>query len=324
MSDTRHSRSKSIAAFLFAISIEARMSRRQLRITVRNLLLTPTLVVALTSGCSGPDATPSADSAANVVVMSFNIRYDNPDDGIHAWPNRRDRVAKLIRFHGAEIAALQEAQLNQINDLVARLPEYGWYGVGRDDGRAAGEFVPIFYRSDRYAVADSGTFWLSPEPERPGPPAWDAAITRIVSWVRLTQHESGRHLYVFNAHLDHVGERAREESSQLIVDRLAGQITGEPFVLLGDFNAEPDSRVHAILTSDSTRVRMRDAFEVAEITYGPGATFYGFQVDDSLGRRIDYVFVSSGAGVGRYGVLTDQIEGRYPSDHLPVLVELEL
>ncbi len=293
--------------------------------TVRDFLLAPVLVVALASGFAGcGDSSQNAALSPDVVVMSFNIRYDNPEDGIHAWPNRRDRVAGLIRFHEAEIAGLQEAQMNQIDDLVQRLPEYDWYGVGRDDGKAGGEFVPIFYQSDRYAVADSGTFWLSPDPQLPGPPAWDAAITRIVSWVRLEQQATGRDLYVFNAHLDHVGERAREESSQLIVKWLADQAMDAPVVLLGDFNAEPDSRVYSILTSDSVAIRLSDASKVAALRYGPAATYYGFEANDASGRRIDYVFVSAGIAVSRHGVLTDHLEGRYPSDHLPVVAELVL
>ncbi|NNE35496.1 MAG: endonuclease, partial [Rhodothermales bacterium] len=129
-------------------------------------------------------------------------------------------------------------------------------------------------------------------------------------------------LYVFNAHLDHVGEQSREESSRLIVDRIASHVGDDPFILLGDFNAEPDSRVYSIITSDSARIGLNDASAAAEIAYGPGATFFGFEVNDLPGRRIDYVFVSESTSVTRYGVLTDQLEGRYPSDHLPVVVEL--
>jgi endonuclease/exonuclease/phosphatase family metal-dependent hydrolase len=115
-----------------------------------------------------------------VNVMSFNIRYDNPGDKENAWPNRKEMVAATIRFHKIDIAGLQEALSHQVKDLEKLLPEYGWFGVGRDDGRQAGEFAPVFYRKDRFKILHRSTFWLSETPEKPGK-AWDAALPRIVT-----------------------------------------------------------------------------------------------------------------------------------------------
>ncbi|MDX1430138.1 MAG: endonuclease/exonuclease/phosphatase family protein [Rhodothermales bacterium] len=280
------------------------------------------LLVALSIACQAK-LPAEQNLQQSVVIMTYNVRYDNPGDGVDAWPHRRDRVAGLIRFHGADVAGLQEAQRNQIEDLVERLPEYGWYGVGRDDGASAGEFVPIFYRTDRFAAQDTGTFWLSPAPDGPGPPAWDAAITRIVSWAQLAERDTGRSFFVFNAHFDHVGEVARKESARLVLDRIGSMTANHPVVLLGDLNAEPDSDVYAILASgEGVGQRLVDSAVATSGAYGPEATFFGFEVSERPGRRIDYIFFSESVVALRYGVLSDQFGGRYPSDHLPVLAEI--
>lgn len=108
-------------------------------------------------------------------MISFNIRYNNPADGEHAWPLRKERVASLLRFHQADLIGMQEVLQGQLEDLRALLPEYAWVGVGRDDGKNAGEFSPIFYRASRFEVLDSGTFWLSETPELVASKSWDAA-----------------------------------------------------------------------------------------------------------------------------------------------------
>ena len=116
-------------------------------------------------------------------AMSFNIRYDNPGDKDNGWSNRKEMVAATIRFHKADIAGLQEALYHQVKDLEMLLPEYGWFGVGRDDGREAGEYSPVFYLKERFKILHQSTFWLSDTPEKPGK-AWDAACPRIATWGR--------------------------------------------------------------------------------------------------------------------------------------------
>jgi endonuclease/exonuclease/phosphatase family metal-dependent hydrolase len=252
-------------------------------------------------------------------VMAFNIRYNNPDDGVHAWPNRTDRVASVIRFHGADVVGVQEALLGQIRDLEQRLPGFDWVGQGRGAGEMEGEFSPIFYRTDRLELLDHGTFWLSETPERPGSRGWDAALPRIVTWARFRDRATGTAFVHANTHFDHRGEQARRESATLLVDRLDA-IAGEaPAVVTGDFNATPDSEVYATLSAALT-----DAASAAGITHGPAGTYTGFEVTDEPGRRIDYIFVTEGVTVTRHGVLTDQWRGRYPSDHRPVLAEVTL
>lgn len=284
----------------------------------------------LAVSCLMPDSTARAkerESAAPPAlrVMSFNIRYNNPRDGENAWPHRRDWVAEIIRGQKTDVAGLQEAEFNQIEDLQKRLPQYGWFGVGRDDGKKRGEFVPIFYRKDRFEVLEKDSFWLSETPEKPGSVGWDAAITRVVTWGKLKDKRTGRELYAFNTHFDHRGPKARKHSARLLLDRIK-QIAGDaPVVLTGDFNAGVGSSPYKILTGKSgerAKLALREARAISTTEpQGPDSTWNGFS-RVAPGRRIDFIFVHGPLRVQSYRVLDEQREGRFPSDHLPVLAEL--
>lgn len=261
------------------------------------------------------------DDAA-VRVMSFNIRYNNPDDGEDAWPNRKDMVAGVIQFHRADFAGLQEALLEQIEDLETRLPEYEWIGIGRADGMTEGEYTPIFYRPDRFELIEHDTFWLSETPEVPGSKSWDAAIERIATWGIFRDLRTDSRFVLLNTHFDHIGQEARRRSAELILARLDSISSELPTIVTGDFNTTPDSEPYRVLTNSETG--LRDAFAVTEQPhYGPSSTWSGFEAVTS-DRRIDFVFVSDGVDVRRHGILSETVNGRFPSDHLPVLAEVVL
>lgn len=252
-------------------------------------------------------------------VATYNLRFDNPHDGKNVWPQRRDAVRALVRYHSFDLWGTQEALANQLEDLDA-LTEYARVGVGRDDGKHAGEHSAIFYRRDRFALEDHGDFWLSATPEKPSK-SWDShCCNRIASWARLREIASGKQFVVLNAHFDHEGEVARRESARLMLARgrtLAGQL---PLIILGDFNSTPDSEAYAIVSAG-----LRDARSISQSApYGPLATFNAFDVSQPAEARIDYIFLSPQWQVLRYATLTDSVEARFPSDHFPVLARLRL
>ncbi|MDX1638485.1 MAG: endonuclease/exonuclease/phosphatase family protein [Balneolaceae bacterium] len=258
-------------------------------------------------------------------VMSYNIRYHNPDDGINRWTNRRNRVANLVRFNRADIIGMQEVLHSQLKWLDQHLEGYAWVGVGRTDGKMKGEYSPIFYDTSRVDSLDSGTFWLSPQPDEPGV-GWDAALPRICTWILLQERSSGRELMVFNTHFDHIGEIARDESAKVILDKMDElSDAGIPLVLTGDFNTEPGTEPYEIITGT-----LHDAMKKSRSPhYGPMATFFdeggGFSVGSGKGgRRIDYIFVSDRLDVLRHGILSTFRDGYFPSDHLPVVVDIAI
>jgi endonuclease/exonuclease/phosphatase family metal-dependent hydrolase len=252
--------------------------------------------------------------------MSYNIRLDVASDGENAWPNRREFLANQVAFHAPDVIGTQEGLPHQVAWLQDRLPAYGMIGEGRDGGDA-GEYSAIFYNRTRLRVEETGTFWLSPTPDRPSK-GWDTAIQRICTWARFTDRETGQSFLAFNTHLDHRGAIARAEGLKLISQTIDALNTEKlPFVLTGDFNLTPDEApVQAVAQS------MQDAFTVAPVRLGPAGTFTGFNYQDPAQRRIDYVMVSQTPRVEvlRFATLTDAVDGRYPSDHFAVIAILLL
>lgn len=264
------------------------------------------------------------DRAHQLRIMSFNIRLDLASDGPNAWPHRRDWVASLIRFHAPDAIGVQEALAHMLADLDARLPGFARVGVGRADGREGGEFSAILYRTDRLDMLENGTFWLSPTPEVAGSKGWDAAIERVATWARFQDRATGcTHVHV-NTHFDHIGEQARQESARLIRRRLDSLARGLPVLVTGDLNADPQSVAYRVFTVDTIDASppLRDAFEVSEAGhYGPTSTWTAFKAIEP-GRRIDYILVSGRIPVRTHGILSDSWDGRFPSDHLPVLASI--
>jgi endonuclease/exonuclease/phosphatase family metal-dependent hydrolase len=259
-------------------------------------------------------------SAQNIRIITYNIRYNNSGDGINAWPNRSQQVAALLEFHQADIFGLQEALIGQIQDIHKQLPHMKWVGVGRDDGKEAGEFSPLFYNSKKFKALKSGWFWLSQTPEKPGL-GWDAACNRVCTWLLLEADKKDQQFMVFNTHFDHQGMKARTESAKLILQKIKELNRDNlPVILTGDFNLTPEQEPISVITQE-----LKDSRAISkEVPYGPSGTFNGFKFDSPLKDRIDYVFVNNLVEVKQYGVLSDSKDQRYPSDHLPVFVSIEL
>lgn len=267
------------------------------------------------------------EEASYIRVMTFNIRYDEPRDKENAWPNRKEMVASMIRFHQADLVGVQEALERQMSDLERLLPDYAWVGVGRSDGKAGGEFSAIIYRKARFSRLESSTFWLSETPDVPST-GWDAAYPRIVTWIKLKDTNTGKLFFHFNTHLDHRGVRAREESAGLLLKRI-NTISGPlPVVVTGDFNFNESSKGYQILTGKiqekeiGPKDSLRDARYLSQHGHhGSTSTFNEFKalIPD---MTIDYVLVKGPVRVLQHGTLSDTWDGRFPSDHLPVLAEI--
>lgn len=260
-------------------------------------------------------------ASAQVNVLSFNIRYDNPADGPNAWPYRAGQVAELVKKYEADIVGMQEVLDHQLKDLLERLPEYSWVGHGRDDGYTRGEYSPILFRADRYAIQVWNQRWLSETPEQPGSKSWDACCPRIVTWVKLKDLRTGLDFLVVNTHWDHQSRKARRESARLLRAWIEEWREDMPVIFMGDLNALPDApEVQGISAF------LQDARLASEETpLGPVGTFQGFEfpAGDAV-KRIDYIFVSPEWRVEEYRCIDDSREGRYPSDHFPVLASVSL
>jgi endonuclease/exonuclease/phosphatase family metal-dependent hydrolase len=264
--------------------------------------------------------------------MSFNIRYGTADDGENSWPDRKDLVWEVVERHAPDVLAVQEALRFQLDELHTAVNGYAEVGVGRDDGREAGEYAAILVRDERLAVLASGTFWLSDTPQVPGSSSWGNRIPRICTWARLQDRASGRVFSVYNVHLDHESQASREESARLLAARLADRTAGEPVIVLGDFNAGEDNRARRLLTADGSAAKadtvhgypaLVDTYRLLRTPTGGEGTFNGF-VGDTTGERIDAILVSGDWMVLGAAIDRTQRDGRYPSDHFPVTAVLAI
>ncbi len=283
-----------------------------------------TIIIFIISGTSMTYANDS------IFVMTFNIRYDNPNDP-NPWPKRHEHVAEMIgERYNTDFTGLQEALKHQVDDLLNSLPNYAYIGVGRQNGKQEGEHCAILYRKDKYEVLQHDTFWLSETPEEAGSQSWDSSLPRIVTWGKFKQKETGKVLYHFNTHFDHRGEQARVESAKLIWKKMKEITGGTPSVLTGDFNIRETSQPYKILSG-------RESFnghtsELADTRYvsmnahqGPTASFTreSWTKAGPPESMIDYIFVYNGFQVINHWTLDDKFGEHFPSDHLPVLTELQ-
>ena len=260
-----------------------------------------------------------------VRVCTYNVRRDVDSDGRFAWDGCRGAVASTIRFHRPDIVGLQEPLADQYDDLRAALADYEWVGRSRYGGEREGEFCPVGFRSARFERVAGDTFWLSETPGEAGSVGWDATYPRIATWVRLRDRETGTRLTYCNTHLDHEGERARSEAAHLLTERLP-ELRGDgtaPAVVAGDCNATPEEAPYRILAGEGEfDSQLTDArLATPHPPHGPTTTRTDYEALRP-DRRIDHVFVAD-CEVDHYGVAADLAgDGTYPSDHLPVVVDL--
>jgi endonuclease/exonuclease/phosphatase family metal-dependent hydrolase len=274
------------------------------------LLLSVTGVVALNQ---------TGKRSADVRVMSFNIRYGTASDGENHWDKRKEFLLATIKAFDPDLLGTQETLGFQRDYLAAQLPGYEVLGVGRDDGKEKGEMTALYFKRDRFEKLDGGHFWLSETPEIVASKSWDAALTRMVTWVKLRDRRQpkAKSLMFFNTHFDHRGGQARLESARLLRRRVAEAAKTHRVIVTGDFNAGEESEPYrAFFTGDDL---LADTFRVSNpIRTMDEGTFSGFKAASVQGPRIDWIGVSRDWQVVKAQINRTARDGRTPSDHFPM------
>jgi len=256
----------------------------------------------------------------NLKMMTYNIRLDVASDGENAWPNRKDFFTSQIQFYSPDIFGVQEATPNQVIDIASVLSDYNKFGIGREEG-GTGEACTIYYKKDRFKVLESNTFWLSETPNLVSR-GWDAACNRVCTYGLFKDLKTKQTFWVFNIHLDHIGEQARVKGVQLVLSKMKELNTKKyPAFLMGDFNSEPNTPQ----ISEIKKV-MNDTRDISqEKPFGPAGTFNNFNHNQPVTLLIDYIFISKNSKlkIKKHAVLSDSKDLKYPSDHLPVLIEID-
>lgn len=272
----------------------------------------------------------AAERNPMIKIMSFNIRYGTADDRHNSWPERRNFVIETIQNYDPDLFGGQEVLNFQAVFLQELLQEYSFHGIGREDGREKGEFVPIFFRTSRFQLVDAGHFWLSEQPNVPGSVSWDSSMTRMVSWVLLDdlEDDSDIPIYFANTHFDHRGRQARLQSAKLI-RRMRDKFDVEyPAILTGDFNFTEDSEAYKVLTNADQNSFVYDHFiDSYRVIYprrSPHEATLSRFGNHRDGSRIDFVFHSGHFNTINAFIDHTQEAGRNPSDHYPVTATLRL
>jgi len=286
----------------------------------------------IVGGCGGQQRSTSkiiefSSPRANIIeAMSFNIRVDTFLDGPNRWSKRKQIVFDTLADNAADVIGLQEALDHQVQQIQQALPQYSHYAAGRNDGKAKGESCAVFYRKDRFALGDCGTFWFSDTPAKPGSKDWGNIWPRICTWVHLTEKATGAGFYVYNVHLDVFSQNSRQRSAELLARRIASRETADPFIVIGDFNMDLDNPAMAYLQNAAGRTpypRMVDAWQSVHAGRSGAGTRHSFR-GSSSGPQIDHIPTGGGARALAAEIDRRQVNGRYPSDHFPVIAKIVL
>lgn len=264
----------------------------------------------------------SISAEAQVIkLMTYNIRLDIASDKENSWEQRKEIFASQIKFYDPDIMGVQEALPAQINYLDSALTFFKHVGIGRE-GVNKGEASAIYYNPVKFEIIKTKTFWLSETPDVVSK-GWDASYIRVCTYALMKDKKTKKQFWVFNTHLDNTGGVARKKGVEQILNKIKEVNTKDlPVIFMGDFNATPESE----LIIDLKR-KMNDAKDLSIAKpFGPSGTFNGFEFTKPVTQRIDYIFIS-GPGkiiVNKYAVLSDSDNLKYPSDHLPVYVEIKM
>ncbi len=265
--------------------------------------------------------------AADVRVMSFNIRYGTAADGDNHWEKRKEFLIETIKAFDPDLLGTQETLGFQRDYLAASLPGYEVLGVGRDDGRERGEMMALYFKRSRFKKLDGGHFWLSETPEQAGSKSWDSSLPRMVTWVKLVDRKqaNAKPILFFNTHFDHRGPEARAQSARLLRRRAAEMGKACRVIVTGDFNEGEGSEPYRALFGPvgEGQSPLRDTYRIAY----PGratneGTFSGFKADGTSGPRIDWIGASKDWQVLKAAIDRTARDGRTPSDHFPVTAVL--
>jgi endonuclease/exonuclease/phosphatase family metal-dependent hydrolase len=254
-------------------------------------------------------------------IGTYNLRYDNSDDSVNGngWRLRYPVMANIIKFNDLDIFGTQEGLQHMLVNLADSLPGYKWIGIGRDDGKEAGEHSAIFYKTSKFKILKQGNFWLSTDTEKPNK-GWDAVLPRICTWAEFEEIKTGFKFYFFNLHMDHIGVVARRESAKLILSRIKQLDPNMPVILTGDFNVDQTSESYAVINNSGV---LKDSFELSPIRLANSDSYNGYKIDDHGSSHIDHIFVTNQFKVKRYAILTNSFGGKIPSDHFPVVAVMD-
>lgn len=321
-----------------------RFTKKQLIITpggdkvLKNkiLFISIAIITSFLSGCNQQNKIKSREIQFSsgqedcIKAMTFNIRTGHAWwlDGwtFNQWNNRRNIVIDTIAENAADVIGMQEGIDFQLQQIQQAMPQYSKYSTGRIDGKSSGETCAILYRSDRFELVDSGTFWFSNKPEQPGSKSWGNLFARICSWVRLRDKTTHTSFYVYNVHLDNWSQHSRVKSVRLLAKKIAERDSSDPFILMGDFNMEIDNPAMKYLDqikNQNSFAAMINTWQSVHPEKPDIGTYHKFTGSKKC-PKIDHISISEYVQVIDSEIDSHGFKGKYPSDHFPEIAIIRL
>jgi len=252
-------------------------------------------------------------------VMTFNLRFDNKNDGANAWPLRRELVKQLVEKYNPHVLGTQEGLWSQLAYLKDNLSAYHIHTPNREFDPTC-QYPTLFFHKEKFEVLEGGEFWLSLTPMVHRSKNWDSAFPRMMSYAKIRMDGKGEPVWVSVTHLDHIGTEARYQQAKIIADWIKQRTA--PIILMGDFNDSPGSPVHRVLSSPETG--LKDTWSVLGCTEETpdSMTHHGFTGVPQK-ARMDWIMISPHFKVKKTDIIKDNRDGRYPSDHFPYMAKLD-
>ncbi|MEK3890057.1 endonuclease/exonuclease/phosphatase family protein [Bacillus sp. FSL K6-3431] len=260
------------------------------------------------------------ENRKNLRIMTYNLR-NNSDVPPNSWAERKELILELLQRESPDIIGTQECMYAQVQDMNTMLPEYDTIGLGREGG-SNGEFMAIYFKKSRLEVLEYNHFWLSDTPDTIASCTWGNDVTRMVTWIRFLDLETGQQFYHLNTHLDHISVNARVKGAELIIKKVTSFDPELPIIITGDFNTESSSEPHQVFLEKGKFIDTWDA-AIERINKDLG-TFNDFKNPTGGKDRIDWILCRGNVKTGFIKIINDQPKGRFPSDHFPVMVDLEI
>jgi endonuclease/exonuclease/phosphatase family metal-dependent hydrolase len=263
----------------------------------------------------------------SIRIISFNIRWkgcEKNEPKEICWNSRKENVASIIRFHKADILGLQEPTKDQLDELMDLIPEYSYCSKSLKDKKNIGYVNPILFNKDKFEILEDDVFYLSKTPNVPSI-GWDAKFLRAVTWAKFKDCKTQEIFFVFNTHFDYHSKDARNNSAYLLKEKIKEITKGSSFIVTGDFNIFPKlggEETYKLLTNDDLLIDAH--FKSIFPHHGPTGSWSGFKEPGQPGVKPDYIFVDKTLKVLTHGILADSFDGNYPSDHLPIIADIEI